>query len=305
MELQYNLLWFEDSDRFIKLYTKRIGKFLDDLAGYSLDLIHKTNCDNLDECLNKDLDLILVDWNLNPGKSGKKSGEQLIQEIRQKGVFTEVIFYSALDNFEEQPFKLNGVYFTDTDGDNLLSRIEEIIKHTLQRNLRISVTRGLFIASTIDLVEKLEDIISKVLKLGDSPQKFFQDYIVQAEFFTDVSKYTIVKDFLNREIALLKKKIADSGEGTQTNELEERLKAIEKMKKLFNKFKDDIIELRNHLAHAKPIPGERNSLNVRNRQKREFEKWEFTLAKCKEFRKKFIIHAENIEKIYELINNFS
>lgn len=303
MELQYRILWFEDSDRLLKLYVKRIRRFLDELGGFSLDLAHKTDCDNLDQCLVKDIDLIVVDWNLNPGESGNKlSGEKLIEEIRQKEVFTEIIFYSGLEDFEAQAFKLDGVYFTDTENENLLSRIQDIIKHTLHRNLRISVTRGLFIASAIDLVEKLEDIISKILKLEGDHLRFFQDYVIQAEFFNDASKYTIIKDFLNQEIALLKEKI-DTTKGKQKNGLEKELGEIKKIKETFNKFQKDVIELRNHLAHAKPIADERNSLNIRNKKKRRYEKWEFTLDKCKEIRKKFLVHAQNIEKISLLLNN--
>ena len=257
----------------------------------------------MDQCLDKDFDLILVDWNLNPGESGEKlSGEKLIDEIRHKEIFTEIIFYSALDRFEDQPFKLDGVYFThtDIDGDKLFSRMKEIIKHTLNQNLRISVTRGLFITSTIELVENLEDIISKILGLEGDTQKFFTDYVVQAEFFNDFSKYTIIKDFLKQKIAILEENI-NSSKDSQTKEMTEKLEDIKKIKNTFNKFQQDVIELRNDLAHAKPISDQRNCLNVRNKQKRIYEKCEFTLAKCKEIRKKFIFHADNIEKIAALL----
>lgn len=306
MELQYCILWFEDNDRLVKLFKKRISKYLDDLGGFSLDLTHRKNAANFEQYLNKDYDLILVDWNLNPEESGNKlSGEELIRGIRRKEVYTEIIFYSAIDDFAAQEFSLNGVYFTDTDNDNLFSRIQEIVRHTLQRSLRISVTRGLFIASTIDLVEKLEGMISKILKLDGDHLKFFQDYIIQAEFFNDASKYTIIKDFLNQENASLKEKIENAAEGKQKNDLEKELGEIRKIKETFNKFRKDVIELRNHLAHAKPIPDERNSLSVRNKEKRCYEKWEFTLAKCKEIRKKFLVHAENLEKISALLDNSS
>lgn len=306
MELQYSILWFENSPRFVKPYIKRISKYLDDLGGFSLDLTHKKNTANLVQSLNKDFDLILVDWNLDPGESGSEmSGEELIQEIRRNEIYTEVIFYSAIGDFEAQPFKLDGVYFTDTENDNLFSRIQEIVRHTLQRSLRISVTRGLFIASTIDLVEKLEHMISKILKLENDHLRFFQDYVVQAEFFNDASKYTIIKDFLNQEIALMKEKIKNTAKGKQKSELEKKLGEVKEMKEMFNKFRKDVIELRNHLAHAKPITGERNSLNIRNKEKRCYEKWTFTLARCKEIRKKFIKHADNLEKISLLMDNSS
>lgn len=120
MELRYSILWFENEERLVKPLKKRIGKYLGELAGFLLDLTHEKNSERLDECFKKDYDLIMVDWNLDPTKSGKDiSGEELIRKIRRKQIFTEIIFYSGLDDFAAQKFKLDGVYFTDTDEDNL------------------------------------------------------------------------------------------------------------------------------------------------------------------------------------------
>ena len=305
MELQYSILWFEDSDRLLRLYEKRIGRYLDDLGGFSLDLTHKEDTGNLDQCLNQDYDLILVDWNLNPDESGDTlSGEELIREIRRREIFTEIIFYSGIDDFEAQEFKLDGVYFTNTDDENLLSKIQEIIKHTLRRSLRTSVTRGQFIASTIDLVEKMENIISRILKLSNDQLAFFQDLIIQAGFFNDRAKFDIIKEFLGNEIEKSVKKM-ESPEGDEKEPLTEKVDTIKKIRKQFGKFLPEVIEIRNCLAHAKTVPNEKNTLRVWVKDKKCYEDWKFDLEKCRDIRMKFLAHEKNLEAILSLVNNYS
>ncbi|MFX1521763.1 MAG: hypothetical protein ACFFCD_17800 [Promethearchaeota archaeon] len=302
MELQYNLLWFEDSERLVRPLKKRISNYLKDLGGFSLDLTYKEDSTNLDQCFTKEFDLILVDWNLNPAKNGKKmSGEKLIQEIRRKGVFTEIIFYSAIDDFEAQSFRLDGVYFTDTDGDNLFLRMQDIIMHTLQRNLRLSVTRGLFVASTIALIYRMEEIISGILKLSNAQLDFFQDYIIQAGFFTDRAKFDIIKDYLANEIKKMSENMQRS-HGKEKEKLTKKLGIIRDMRKKFGKFLPEVIEIRNCLAHARSVPNRKNTLRVWNKDKKCYEDWEFDLNRCKDIRTKFLSHEINLEKILSLIN---
>ena len=301
MELQYNLLWFEDAERYVTPQLGRIRKYLDDLGGFVLDSIIEENADNLKQLLDEnEFDLILVDMNLSPGKSGKIAGDVLIQMLRENKVYTDIIFYSRIPGFRDKKYELQGVYFADTDNDNLYQKIKEIIHKTLQRNLRISITRGLFIATTIDLVEKMEEIISKILKLSDDQLTFFQDYVVEAEFFNDSAKYTIIKDFLNREMDILNQKIKTPG-GEEEKKLIEKRDSINQIKSDFNKFQKDVIETRNHLAHAKPVPGKKNTLKVRIKQKRCYEDWTFDLSKCKEIRKKFLAHDDTLKKISSLL----
>lgn len=304
MELQYNILWFEDEDRFVEPYQVRIGNYLDDLGGFVLNLTVEENADNLESLLSgNEFDLILVDWNLTSGKSKKKtSSKKLIQDIRDNGVYTQIIFYSGISAFREEEYELEGIYFADTDDDNLFMRIKEIIQNTLQRNLRVSITRGLFIASTIYLVEKLEDLLLKILKVHSTRLSFFQDYVVQSEFFNDAAKYRIIKDYLNLEIAELKQKIADT-DNKEKIKLTEELKKIKGIKKKFNKFLEDILELRNDLAHAKPVSDQKNTLNIWIKKERCHKHVTFDLPKCKEIRKKFHAYEKNLDEISSLIDD--
>jgi len=300
MESQYTILWFEDDDRFVKPYLERIRKYLKDFE-FDLDEKVEENADNLEQLLKDDeFDLILVDLNLTEGKDGRVPGDVIIEKIRDNDVYTDVIFYSRVEGFRDKEYELEGTYFSDCNGDSLFQTTKQIIDKNLKRNLRIPITRGMCIADTIDLVEQIEDLISKILKLTNEELTFFQDSIIRSEFFNDDAKYTIIKDFLNGRIELVNKKKETANKGEKAA-LEERLKELEDIKKLFNRFKPDVIEIRNQLAHAKIVSGEKNTLRVRNKEKRSYENVKFDMEKCKKIRKDFVDQAENLKKIVSLL----
>lgn len=307
MELDYNILWFDDEEeQVVAPFEKRISKHLDDLAGFKLKIQIEENGNNLRSLLSEnEFDLILVDWNLDSDDSEGDEpeegvGAQIIQEIRNNGVYTPIIFYSGENSFRDTEYELEGIYFSDRDDDNLFLKIKEIIENTLQRNLRVSVTRGLFIASTIYLVEELEKIILDILKIDSNSLKFFKDYIVQAEFFNDASKYKIIKDYLGLWIKRLKSDIEQATD-PEKSELEQKLKDVTNAKKKFNSFMADILLLRNYLAHAKPVCGEKNTLKVWIKEEDCHKNLTLDLDACKEIRKKFHNYKKNIDEIAALI----
>ena len=304
MELEYDLLWFEDDDRYVKPHIKRLENHLKEF-GLVLSNDVQGNADNLETILKtKEFDLILVDLNLAASKTGKLLGDKLIQKIRDEGVYTDIIFYSRIPGFREKKYELEGIYFSETEDDKFFQRLKQIVDGTLNRSLRISVTRGIFIATTIELVEQIEDIIVKILKLKDDERAFFQDSVVQAEFFDDKSKYDIIKDFLRNEIEQLDaKKVGKSGQ--ELTDLETQKSEIEGIKDTFNKFQKDVLQVRNQLAHSKCVQGAKNTLKIRDKEKRKYQNKVYDMAECKDIREKFAIQAENLKKINLLVDSHS
>ena len=168
--------------------------------------------------------------------------------------------------------------------------------------MRVSITRGLFIASTIYLVEKLETTLLEILKVHNNSLNFFKDYVLQAQFFDDASKYKIIKDYLHLWIEKLKFEIVNSVD-PERSELDNKLKNVTKAKKKFNTFMDDILQLRNHLAHAKPVSGEKNTLRVWIKEEDCHKHLTLDLDACREIRKKFHSYEKNINEIAALIAN--
>jgi len=300
MKLEYNILWFEDRKEYVDAYKERIVDYLEDLGGFALNLKDQRTGDNLDKLLKDyDFDLILVDLNLNPDEMGNKAGSSLVDRIRQHEIYTEIVFYGVTRSAAMKSLKaqVDGVYFTGRS--KFFEKTRKIIRLTLEKNLHIVNTRGLFIAETIDLVEQLEEIISKILKLQKKVWGFFKDQIIQEDFFTDIAKYKVVRRFLKLKIKSLEKDI-QSSTGKRKNELNSLKSKIEGIVAIFKKFHPEVIELRNQLAHAKRQIGKKNTLLVRDKDKGSFKEVVFNEMKCKKIRKDFLKHSENLREILSL-----
>jgi len=289
MRLEYSIVWFEDSEDYIDSLEPQIKEYLKKL-GFDLDLKRVSGDINITEVItNKDVDLILVDQKLSNGKTGA----DLIETIRNNEFYTEAVFYSAFPGFPEKiKQQLEGVYYTKRD--DLLEKTKKVINLTIKKNQDISNVRGLFIAESIDLTDQMEKIISKILKLSGPEREFFEYSIVQDEFLNEFAKFRIIKRFLRQEIAALEQKIQKSGEG-KTNSTE--LKAgLERVNVEFTHFQNEVIELRNQLAHAKKSPDKKNILIIRNEER------EFNEEECQRIRESFIKHAKNMEELERLLD---
>jgi CheY-like chemotaxis protein len=303
MELSYNVLWLDDEERIVKPIIDRLENHL---KNYGLDLTThlEANGDNLVPLLKaNEFDLILVDLNLEEGVTeiGKLTGENIIKRIRQEGVFTDVIFYSRVSNVQFA-YSVEGTYFADTNGDNFIQRIKQIIDWNLNRRLNIAITRGTFIATTIDLAKTMEDIITKILRLEGEQQTFFEDSFVQTEIFNDMAKYNIIKDFLRNEIEKTSAAVTAHPENAELIKTRDDLK---KIKGIFNGFNEEVIDARNTLAHSKAVEGQKNTLRCLVRKTRTYENITYNLIKCKDTRELFGTHLKNLEAIARYVDSLS
>ncbi len=207
MKLDYNLLWFEDSEEYIKPLKRRIERYLNDL-GFTLVLNVEKTGDNLDKILlDTKTDLILMDLYINKGKTSDEDGNSLIKKIRGHELYTEIIFYSGVKNIENSITEhLEGFYLSNRT--NLYEKTKKIIYLTVKKQQHITNLRGLFIAATIDMTLIMNDIIINYLKLNKINEiQTFKQNILLKEFYNDYEKYKFIKYILNTKIDLLKNDI--------------------------------------------------------------------------------------------------
>jgi len=116
------------------------------------------------------------------------SGKKIINDIRSRDIFTDIIFYSSdyesmIESLRSRE-PLNGVYFERRE--DLTSAIHSVIKKNLKREYSISNIRGLLMDSTSEF-----DFVSRVITLEQfkklQPDK--QNEIVeQAKQFVNKAK---------------------------------------------------------------------------------------------------------------------
>jgi cell division protein ZapA (FtsZ GTPase activity inhibitor) len=296
MRLEYGIAWFEDSKDYVESLEPQFREYLKGL-GFDLELTQRADDSDLVEVIkSKDLNLILVDQNL----SNQKKGAKLIDAIRDNELYTEVVFYSQYEDFLKEIRKqFEGIFYATRD--NLLEKTKKIIDLTIKKNQDISNIRGLFIAETVDATGQMEEIISKILRLGGTQLEFFVDCVVQEEFFTEMAKFKIIQRFLKQKARSLDEKI-EKATGTEKADLSQLKTELDEAATQFKSFQTDVIELRNELAHAKKTPGKKNCLTVKNKDRGCYEDKVFNDGKCKGIRESFIKHAQNLGSLGKLLD---
>jgi hypothetical protein len=294
MELKYNIVWFEDSKKYVESLKPRIERHLAEL-GFEPDISDFKDASNFAKVIEEnDPDLILVDQNLADGDKG----DQLISAIRNNELYTEVVFYAEVETLPGKTPPLEGVFYATRH--DLFEKTKKLIDLTIRKNQDISNMRGLFIAEAIDATEQMEEIISRILKLSGEELDFFTNSVIQDEYIDEISKYKIIQHFLDQKIKSITEKM-EASKGSEKALLSQLKTDFESVKKQFDRFQDDVIVLRNKLAHAKRATNKKNTLIIM-RHGRPGE-MQFGEEECKKARESFLKHRRNLQQLDSLLRS--
>ncbi|MFZ3059687.1 MAG: hypothetical protein WA102_08095 [Candidatus Methanoperedens sp.] len=298
MNLKYNLLWFEDSETYVESLKPRIEEYLENL-GFTPIIDVKPNGNDLEEMTEDDeLDLILMDFNLNIGNAGDENGNILINKIRDHKLYTEIIFYSALPEFEDAiERRLEGVFFSERR--DLFEKAKKIIDLTVKKNQDINNMRGLVIAETIDLEAKMDNLILTYFG-SDDEKKVVCGKILDPDFdaLSITNKMDLINKILKERIKSIETKQAEL-QGEQKEELRKKKQSLEKLKSNFVKLKEEVIDKRNILAHTREDEDHKNTLISQINKKGEKivvdDEW------CKDIRKNIKTQSQILDEITQHI----
>lgn len=298
MDLKFKILWFENDTSAIESLEPILQEHLEDLGFKLIKKRIEGMPSDLDDLLKSDSwDLILMDYNL---AAGSEKGDQIIQKIREHEFYIDVIFYSEDPDFKNEIINnyLEGVFLCQ-GRSNLREKVKKIIDLSVKKNLDVSNLRGLIIAEAIDLVKQMDEIILDHFKINEKSELLFRERVLEEEFFNDAQKYKLIQRILDRNIQSMNEFIAKKVDPTKNNQVQNTLDRISPVKQLFNKFDEDVITYRNNMAHAKCSLDEKNVLICRIKSKITPET--FDDNKCKEIRKKFIGHSNNLKTMQAIL----
>jgi len=295
MQIQYVILWIDDEiEKFESVGdVERINSFLVDL-GFTPTIRTLKDGTNLnDELDNYNFDLIISDYNIVDGHHG----DDLIKQIRERGIFTEVLFYSSQTDLNSIALKLLTVdrISFHSGRRELMEKIETLIGLTVSKLLELTATRGLITSETSDLdvvmeelvmdlvynklklsKEEIDGIISTYIdeRLKTAPDQFQKKYeeLGFEKWFCKIEanrKWGVFRDLLKK---LGGDEVAAFLKGNKT-------------------YGDEVIGIRNKFAHAKAI--EQNGKIYLAGFGAEGDKFEFDADHCIAIRKNLIAHREN------------
>ena len=202
MDMSYKVLWIDDDEDYVessKDFVSESAKKYFMNAEFEVfneyDKFKEQKLSNFDAQSFDLYDLILVDYAL----SGT-TGNRIIRELRDKKIYTDIIFYSSdietMKNELKSEEQLDGVFLIERE--NLFSMIEQIIQKNLKREYRISNIRGLIMDSTsefdyicqetaIALFEKLDK--DQQNSVVDKTREYVNDAATKSKRnFTDLNK---------------------------------------------------------------------------------------------------------------------
>jgi CheY-like chemotaxis protein len=162
MRLNYKIVWFEDDSGFFdSLGLDKIEEHLD-ANGFDA-MIHRMSGDEDLPTVIKEAqksDLIIMDF----GLEGGNFGDELIKQIRDLNINTEVIFYSNRGVGQLREFvrdkELDGIFCRPRDG--IEHEVLPVIDSTIRKVLDLENSRGLAMAELGDLDLVMNSIIIDV-----------------------------------------------------------------------------------------------------------------------------------------------
>lgn len=176
MDLKYKLLWVEND----KDWAESIQDQIEDIAkryGFDLEVKLITKEEDIDYNV---YDFILMDLNL----ADMPTGDQLIKKIRNHGVFTTVVFYTAggADVIKEKidSMSLEGVFYSDRGAQALVEKVGKVMESSIKKTQDLNYLRGLVMAEVSELDAMMDDIIIKYFSEIDNGlrEKFNKNVII-------------------------------------------------------------------------------------------------------------------------------
>ncbi len=259
MHLEYNILWIDND---IQNYLENGN--LESLKSFLLDLGFIPNVVTLDDEAKLDefifkskYNLIISDYNLNA-----TTGDIIIQKIREKGLSTEILFYTAKTSYKNDPAVKERLAFIDRitfhiGRDTFLDKIEKLIKLTLDVLLEINATRGLVTAQTSELDVIIEELVIDLVKnklklskeeLDEIINHYVNDFLKKSpsRFLDKYNKIGFERHYHSIEASRKWHIFRELLKKINTDDVKEFLEV--------NKtYGDDVIDIRNKFAHSKTI----------------------------------------------------
>lgn len=302
MKLNYYLLWVEDDNSWFDTTSELFKETILDY-GFNPIIERKVNLEEVvEEITNtglKKYDILLIDFNLKDSKSG----DSIIDFLRDKDIYTDIIFYSSdksliLESVSKHQFE--GVYHSDRK--EVEDKFVKVFKTTIKKIEEINSMRGLIVGETSDLDAIIEE---HLLFYIQSPyiNKFDCDKFLKVEIFENSKKRIEKLEELYREKGIIG--IYLSLDAIKKWKLlrailkcnRDSKKYIPEFLEINKEYNVEVIDVRNKFAHAKVLTLDNGKEVLKSQY--EDNHYEFDDVKFKEIRESLLKHREALTKLKE------
>ncbi|MCD4747149.1 MAG: hypothetical protein K8R58_12705 [Bacteroidales bacterium] len=260
MRLNYRILWIENDFSWQESTEKMIKDEITE-SGFVLEIFPHKNYKDLNILSKKfpnfkTFDLILIDFKLD----NDLTGDTFIREVRKNNIFTDILFYSKDSEKLQEVFmnnSLEGVYISNRE--DFEEKFFQVYRKTIKKFEEINAVRGMVMAETSRLDRIIEDIIISFMNSDNANSQRLKEYIIKLledntkSLFVDNEKKINERGNLKAKDAENKKLIKRILDASKRSRTLMKLINNEKLdvKFTYEKYKKNVIDIRNDLAHAK------------------------------------------------------
>lgn len=260
MKLKYNLLWIENEEDWMESVEEDIKSMVEDNAFEYV----RYNCKQEEDGLNYNAyDLILMDLNLD----SQPSGDLLIKKIRENGIYTDVVFYSAggLENIKQKAreYNLEGVYFSGRNKVQFVEKVTKVIETTIRKVQDLNNLRGLVMGEVSELDALMQSVLEKYFTNQERLAVLHDKVTKDREKSIHKSLENLSSNKCDKKctLSLRNKNIKEIAEIYDSSQRARSIGVILKdlniegqfaidNERFFVSYKNEIIEKRNNLAHC-------------------------------------------------------
>lgn len=293
MKLDYKILWLDDKMDEILAddYPNEIYDHLNNL-GFKPSIVTSKNEKEFFDKLNDSYDLILTDFHLDETTVNTRNGDAIITEVRNRSIYTEIMFYSAQGDVADT-IKKDRITFFDTRKatgnvhyEKIVEKAITLIDLTVKKFQHIVAMRGMIMNETSSLDVEFTDILENLILNNDQAiAKIKERY---KKFNSDNSNEV---DNLTLKDLLYKIGASHRWKGLKENIAKDEIYSI------LLDYEKEIIITRNKFAHAVLERDE----NGRDYFKDKKDGIDFNEERCREIRINISKHKKNILELKKKI----
>ena len=278
MRLNFSVLWFDDNEDWIdSLDTEELeSEILSWGFTSDIDMVSTPEEFNSQSPF-KTYDLIVIDRILE----GYQEGQEFITNLRNHGIFTEIIFYTAgnvSDLWEAiQRSKLEGVFVSHRN--DILSKIAKVGHQSIRKVLDLENMRGIVMAEVGELDHLLDEILNLGINNlpGEQQGHIFQRFYKKA-LENQVDCNERLEKFIEKPAVESMLLFCDSSKRWQNfNRLRKKHAKLNGNNNIGD-YENEVLQPRNFLAHGRPLEGGDGSFSFLYKEKEYYFDNDVSLA---------------------------
>jgi CheY-like chemotaxis protein len=244
----FAVLWVDDNAASTKTFKDTVDQWFNN--NHREMKFNITSAESVEEALKivrKDsFDLIITDNNFG---TGKPNGSVLVDKLRRRSTYTDVIFYTRLPEIPPDILaKVSKAGFTYVTKDSeLVATAQLVIQERLDRLEKVSYLRGMVITAFIDIEGELNDLLMEYFPVSQDRGLNFRSSILENRNVSFRAKLDALLMIMYGKLRYNKK---DSiMQPFHTLEFKTIQEGIQKLR--------EVEEHRNYLAHCVILPGDK------------------------------------------------